>query len=150
MKHVHQVVGWRELVGFPELGLRRVKAKIDTGARTTAMHADDIEFGEIGGHPWVEFTPPAPVAKRRAKRVRVPVMEHREIKNTGGEAESRAIIRTRFVIASRTWHIDVSLTDRATMAFPVIVGRTAIRGHRILVNPNVSFNTARRAHSPES
>ena len=129
-------IGWREDVGLPDLGISRLKAKIDTGARTSALHAEDMEVTEIGGRRWVSFTVPHAEA---AGRVTAPVLDERDIKNTSGTPERRIVIRTTLILGRRRWKIDVSLADRTEMAFDLILGRTAIRGRRISVNPGRSY-----------
>ena len=127
------VIGWREIVALPELGLPRLAAKIDTGARTSALHASHIQPFERDGAPWVRFS------LRHGGAHELPVHDEREIKNTGGIPERRIIIRTPFVIAGRRWKIDVSLADRGNMQFPLIVGRSALSGHRIAVDTGRSY-----------
>lgn len=135
------VIGWRETVSFPDLGLERFKAKIDTGARTTALHASGIRLEETGSVEWVSFHP-RHMGLPKARRVRTRVHARRPIRNTSGVPDERIIIRTHLQIADRNFLIEVSLADRADMAFPVIIGRTAIRGHGLLVDCGRSFLTA--------
>ncbi len=128
------VVGWQERVDLPLLGLKNLKAKIDTGARTSALHATDIMAFERDGAPWVHFhtrfDDDAPDTD-----VECPIHDQREITNTSGIPESRYVIRTKFRISNRLWKIDLSLTERTEMTFRMIIGRTALRGHSILVDP---------------
>ncbi len=133
-------IGWREMVGLPELGIPSLRAKIDTGARTSALHANDIELVQRDGAPWVEFHIPLAGASRH-KRCAARFLEHRQIKNTSGIAETRLVVQTTLVIGHRHWHIEVSLADRENMEFELILGRTAIKRHRLLVNPGRSFLT---------
>jgi hypothetical protein len=128
------VIGWQERIDLPHLGLTNLHAKIDTGARTSALHADRIETFERDGIPYVRFHSKFDDDARDLD-VECPLLESRAITNTGGIAQTRLVIRTRFRIAGRAWPIDLSLTDRADMRFRMIVGRTAIRGHSILVHP---------------
>lgn len=132
------LIGWREVVGLPELGLPAVHAKIDTGARTTALHAGHVRAFDQDGARWVEFTPPR-IGKAPAHRCRLPVVDERKVKNTGGVAELRIIVRTTLMIGGRHWKIDLSLADRTTMAFPIIIGRSAIRRHGLLVDCGRSY-----------
>ncbi|MEK0164615.1 RimK/LysX family protein [Phaeobacter sp. JH20_36] len=128
------VVGWQERVDLPLLGLTNLKAKIDTGARTSALHATDIVTFERDGVPWVRFHTRFDDDSHDTD-VESPIHDQREIKNTSGIPETRIVIRTRFRISDRLWKIDLSLTERTEMKFRMIVGRTALRGHSILVNP---------------
>lgn len=133
-----ETIGWREHVGLPDLGIKRIAAKIDTGARTAALHAVDQTIVERDGERWVEFM--IPLHNRRSgTRICVPVFDEREIKNTGGVPERRTIIRTHLLMGRHKWLIEVSLANRAKMEFDLILGRTAIRRRRILVDPGRSF-----------
>lgn len=131
-------IGWRELVALPELAIAEMRAKIDTGARTSAIHAKDIELFEREGVRWVRFRVPA---SRHHKRFRIeaPVADQRDIKNTSGVPERRIVIQVLLVLGSHRWHVDVSLADREKMGFDMILGRTAIRNRGILVSPGRSF-----------
>ena len=137
-KRKREIIGWRELVGLPELGIAEIPAKIDTGARTAALHATDQRRFERDGNPWVEFM--IPVHNQPTDiRLAAPIIDEREIKNTGGLPERRLIIRTTLLLGRHRWHIDVSLANREKMEFDLILGRTAIRNRNILVDPGHSF-----------
>lgn len=129
-------IGWREEVALPDLHIARLKAKVDTGARTSALHAENVERFARGGLAWVRFSVPLAAA---AGRIEAPVADEREIRNTSGQAERRIVIRTTLVLGRRRWPIEVSLADRTEMAFDLILGRTALRGRRLCVDPGRSF-----------
>lgn len=133
-----KIIGWQEKVALPDLGIHLIKAKIDTGARTSALHAINMQPFEENGEKWISFEVPTS-RKTVTKRHSVRVVDWREIKNTGGIPEARHIIATRLIIGNRRWLIEMSLTDREHMAFDLILGRTAIRRHRLLVAPDQSF-----------
>ncbi len=133
-----KVVGWREWVGLPELGITSLKAKIDTGARTTALHAVDLRPFEQDSVKWIEFRVPL-AGLPKADRCRTPILDEREIKNTSGVPERRYVIETMLVLGNRHWHIELALSDRENMEFETIIGRTAIRRHALLVDPGRSF-----------
>lgn len=133
-----QVIGWREEIGLPELGIAQMRAKIDTGARTSALHAEKQELFERDGKSWVRFLIPQD-ASRTLKLVELPLKDQRNIKNTSGVPERRLIVSTVLLLGAHRWHIDVSLADRKKMEFDLILGRTAIRGRRVLVDPGKSF-----------
>ncbi|PIE11411.1 MAG: ATP-dependent zinc protease [Rhodobacterales bacterium] len=135
------VIGWRETVSLPDLGLEQFKAKIDTGARTTALHASDIRTDWIDDVEYVSFHP-RHMGLAQARRVRARIHARRPVRNTSGVPQERIVIRSHLHIADRNFLIEISLADRADMAFPMIVGRTAIRGHRLLVDAGRSFLTA--------
>lgn len=133
-----EVIGWRELVGLPEFGIPEMRAKIDTGARTSALHAEDQELFERAGAHWVRFTIPFP-GQRRGTRVEALLLDARDIKNTSGVSERRLVVGTTLLLGRHCWHIDMSLADRKKMEFDLILGRTAIRGRKVLVDPGRSF-----------
>lgn len=137
-KHAIRQIGWRECVGLPGLGIPAIKAKIDTGARTSALCAEDIRVIE-GKQPQVAFTVPYAFCGQKRVACVAPLLGKREIKNTSGFQEERFVIKTLLVIDRRRWHIEVSLADRANMGFDFILGRTALRGHGFAVNPSRSF-----------
>lgn len=128
------VVGWIEHIDLPMLHLHRVKAKFDTGARTSALHTSQIEtFTHDNGDEWVRFH----VQMKHTDPERwfeAPVYAIRPIKNTGGVPEHRVIIKTPIKIAGQTWPIEISLTDRSNMRLPMIVGRSALKGRNIAVH----------------
>ncbi len=133
-----QVIGWREMVGLPDLGIANLRAKIDTGARTSALHAVDLEVFEKDGAHWIEFHVPQP-GKPRSKRCSARLVDERQIKNTSGVPEYRYVIETLLVFGKRHWHMEVSLADREKMEFDLILGRTAVRRRKLLVDPGRSF-----------
>ncbi|MGP1396954.1 MAG: ATP-dependent zinc protease family protein [Inquilinaceae bacterium] len=137
-----EVIGWRELVGLPEFGIPEMRAKIDTGARTSALHAEDQELFERAGALWVRFTIPFP-GKRHGIRVEALLLDARNIKNTSGVSERRLVVGTTLLLGRHCWHIDMSLADRKQMEFDLILGRTAIRGRKVLVDPGRSFLTGK-------
>ena len=108
--------GWEEWVSLPDLGLPAIRAKVDTGARTSALHAVDQRVFEKDHRIWVRFVIPIP-NRRRGIRVEAPVIDERDIKNTGGVPERRLIVRTALVLGRHHWHIDVSLANREKMEF---------------------------------
>ena len=134
-----QSIGWREWIGLPDLGIVGIKAKIDTGARTTALHAVEIErTAHPDGTHWLAFTVPAGNG-HGTLRVEAPMVEEREVKNTSGVPDPRPVIRTTLSLGRRRWPIEVTLADRTEMGFDVILGRTAIRRRGILVDPGRSW-----------
>ncbi|RBW42330.1 ATP-dependent zinc protease [Loktanella sp. D2R18] len=137
------IVGWMEYVDLPDLGLVDLKAKIDTGARTSALHARDIDTFMKGDEEWVRFTTHATHGEKDT-RLECPVSSKRSIKNTGGVPEERIVIRAKFRIAKRSWTIDLSLADRENMAFGLIVGRTALKNHSIAVHTRRALLTQKR------
>lgn len=132
-------VGWREWVSLPQLGIPAIKAKIDTGARTSVLHAFDISSDFDGGVRKVRFDI-HPLQQRTDKQITVvaEVIDERWVSDSGGHREKRLVIQSPITIAGKTWPIDITLTTRDNMRFRMLLGRTAMAG-QILVNPLESF-----------
>lgn len=138
LKRQSDIIGWRELVALPDFGVLQMPAKIDTGARTSALHAEQQELFERDGIQWVRFY--IPKGKHsELKMVEAPVRDQRDIKNTSGIPERRLVVRTALLLGRHRWTIDVSLADRKKMEFDLILGRTAIRRRNVLVDAGRSL-----------
>ncbi|MEQ8719392.1 MAG: RimK/LysX family protein [Acidimicrobiales bacterium] len=133
------VVGWREWLVLPELCETPLKAKVDTGARTSALHAFRLEVvpGEAGPVASFEMHPVQRSA-RGAVRVEWPVQGFRRVRSSNGKVESRPVIRTTASVGGITWPIDVTLTSRDAMGFRMLLGRSALKS-RFVVDPGRSF-----------
>lgn len=137
------LVGWRERIALPDLGISVISAKTDTGARTSAIHAGDIEPYLKGGAPWVRFL----VHPRRKDSARViechaAVSDQRAVRNSGGTARRRYFVETTFVIGAHKFRTQLSLADRRQMGYRMLLGRTALR-RRFLVDVSRSFAQGR-------
>ncbi|MEE4346055.1 MAG: ATP-dependent zinc protease [Paracoccaceae bacterium] len=132
------LIGWRERIALPELGIPLMQAKIDTGARTSALHATKAVRFQRDGVDWVRFHIPH-ASGLTARDCEAPLVDRREIKNTSGRGEDRLVIETLLLLGGRRWRIEVSLADRSAMAMPIILGRTAIRKRGILVDAGKSY-----------
>ncbi|MBV7256047.1 ATP-dependent zinc protease [Pacificimonas sp. WHA3] len=119
------LVGWREYVGFPDLDIPFVRAKIDTGARTSALHATNLHHYDVGGEDWVRFTVPARKG-RPEHRVEAPLAGVKKVTSSNGEAQRRFYIHTKMKIGSRIFSAEVTLTNRGQMGYAMLVGRTAL------------------------
>lgn len=127
------VLGWREWVGFPELGIPQVKAKVDTGARTSCLHAFLVVPFERDGSQWVRFDMhPVQGDSSDVISCEAPVLERRLVRDSGGHEEIRYVIETRIKLGERELSCEVTLSDRDSMRFRVLLGRTAIKGHYLV------------------
>ena len=140
-----QVIGWREHIILPEFGSTQLDAKIDTGARTSALHAVDIAVESRNREEWVSFHLPY-LGEPRSARHSAKIFDKRKIRSTSGIAQLRYVIRTTLVLGNRQWQIEVSLADREKMKHDIILGRTAVRHQGLLVDPAKSY----RAGTPVS
>ena len=132
-------MGWREWIELPELGIKRVKAKVDSGARSSSLHAEDIELFQTRGSMGVRFTV-LPLQRSRLRAVTCQALLHDEryVKSSNGSRELRPVIRTSVSWGGQTWEIDVTLTSRDLMGFRMLLGREAIR-RRYLVDTGRSY-----------
>ena len=132
-------VGWREWVSLPEIGLPLIKAKVDTGARTSALHAFELHEYMDNGIEYVRFLI-HPIQGRNdiVRECTAKVHDSRRVSDSGGHAEHRYVISTMIQLAGEQWPIELTLTNRDTMKFRMLLGRTAME-NRIIVNPVKSF-----------
>jgi hypothetical protein len=138
------VVGWREWVAIPSLNIAAIKAKLDTGARTSALHAFDVVPVEINGEDWIQFTV-HPFQRNDAvvQPCSAPVVDQRWVTNPGGRREKRYVIAAIVRLGEQSWSIELSLTDRDEMGFRMLIGRTALHG-RFVVDPDLSYRIGRK------
>ncbi|QOL80378.1 30S ribosomal protein S6--L-glutamate ligase [Pseudooceanicola spongiae] len=127
-------VGWEEWVALPGLGLPALKTKIDTGARTSALHAFDIEPFGPSQAPHVRFSVhPIPGREDVTIACSAEVIDRREVTSSNGETEWRYVVRTDVVLGDRTWPIEITLTDRGSMAYRMLLGRQALADEMVVV-----------------
>lgn len=137
-------LGWREWVSLPDLGLDRIKAKVDTGARTSSLHAFEVrDFVESGVHR-VEFKMHPNQHDNDTVAVCVAdIVDERAVRDSGGHREKRWVIESPVTIGSVIWNIEINLTSRDDMRFRMLLGRTAFRG-QALVDPARSYVLGKR------
>lgn len=137
-------LGWREWVQLPELGLQNIKAKVDTGARTSALHAFEVEQFDNDGVRSVRFKiHPNQRDNNTAVVCSAVLIDERVVRDSGGHKEKRLVIATPISIGKHVWAAEFTLTARDDMIFRMLLGRTAIRG-RATVDPARSFLIGKR------
>ena len=137
------LVGWREWVALPEFGIERIKAKLDTGARTSALDVESWEVYDQGGRSMVRFnlrygTPRKPLTRE----CEAPLVELRQVRDSGGHEHNRAVIRTRVTVGNLSTEVEVTLSSRSDMKFRMLIGRSAMTD--LLVDPGRSYLTGKR------
>jgi hypothetical protein len=133
------LLGWREWVSLPDLNIDLIKAKIDTGARSSTLHAFSIDPYRKGGERWIMFT-----IHPRQKHADViiechaPIKDRRLVSDSGGHKQRRYVIETRIIMGRSIILAEMTLTNRDSMLFRMLVGRTAI-AKRFIVDPKASY-----------
>jgi hypothetical protein len=137
-------LGWREWVGLPELGIPLIKAKVDTGARTSALHAFEVRSFSERGIARVEFKlHPQQLDSNKVIVCTADVLDERTVRDSGGHQEQRWVIRTLLTLSSYAWPIEITLTSRDDMRFRMLLGRTALKG-LVRVDPLHSYLVGRK------
>ena len=137
------VIGWREWVSLPVLNIPAVKAKIDTGARTSSLHTFDLEVYREGGQQKVRFgIRPMQRKKKTILWCTADVLDRRIVTDSGGHREMRYVIYTPIQLGDRSWPIEINLTSRDSMKFRMLLGRTALKDQYV-VDPGDSYRFGR-------
>ncbi|MEO1136308.1 MAG: RimK/LysX family protein [Pseudomonadota bacterium] len=138
-KRDRPLIGWREWAGLPDFEISGINAKIDTGAKSSAIHAFRIKEVMLDGEPHVEFYL-HPVQRRKTPEIfcRAPVVDMRVIRSSNGQEEERYVIATKLRLGDRSWKIDLTLANRDAMGFRMLIGRDALR-RKFLIDPGASY-----------
>ena len=137
-------VGWREWLSLPDLGIDHIKVKVDTGARTSALHAYYVDPFQHNGFEWVRFgIHPLQKNSEFAVECEMPVKDRRVISDSGGHRETRYVVETTLALGEHLWRAELTLTDRDSMKFRMLLGRTALDG-KFLVNPGTSYKIGKK------
>ncbi|MFC5336956.1 ATP-dependent zinc protease [Leucobacter denitrificans] len=141
------LTGWREWVSLPDVGVPWIKAKIDTGAQTSALHADDIVEFENDGVAWVRFTVhPWQVGTGDAVTVELPIHDRRTVRSSSGHTQDRLVVMMNLMLVGREIPVEVTLTDRDEMVFRMLIGREALQ-QGYVVDSGASYLGGRPAAS---
>ena len=133
------IIGWREWVGLPDLGILRIKAKVDSGARSSSLHAFDLHEFERDGEPWIRFSV-HPVQRSSGSVVvsEARILDFRSVRSSSGKARVRPVITTTVSLLGTSWPVEVTLANRDQMGFRMLLGREAFRD-RFLVDAGTSY-----------
>ena len=133
------VIGWREWVGLPDLGIKKIKAKVDTGARSSSLHAYDLEQFERDGETYVRFKVHTVQRKKdEVVETEAKVIDFRSVRSSSGTEEMRPVILTNMELLGQTWSVELTLANRDGMGFRMLIGREAVR-RRVLVDAGKSY-----------
>jgi hypothetical protein len=146
-KSLLPIIGWREWVDLPELGLSQIKAKVDTGARSSALHAFDVSYASAQG--LIQFkVHPRQRDTHHTLSITCPLVGKRRVRSSDGHVEIRPVIETIVLLAGIPCPIELTLTNRSMMGFRLLLGRQAVRG-RFLVDSGKSFLLSLPQGSPK-
>jgi hypothetical protein len=141
-------LGWREHVALPELGVHRLRCKIDTGAKTSALHAFYVEAFDDKGVKKVRFgLHPHDNSTTEEIHCEAPILDERKVTDSGGHTENRYVIRTPVVLGNHSWEIEITLTNRDTMKYRMLLGRSAMVDN-FLVDPSASYLAGKPSKNP--
>lgn len=133
------IMGWREIVALPQLGIKEIKAKIDTGARSSALHAFNLHKFERNGIDMIRFqVHPYQRDSHTTITTEAKILDHRHVTSSSGHAQLRPTIQTVVELGGKQWMIELTLTNRDVMGFRMLLGRQAIR-KKFLVDASASY-----------
>ena len=140
------IVGWREWAALPGLGIGAIKAKLDSGARTSSLHVESIESYFDRGARFVQFQVRLRRAAARAMACRAAVVDRRRVTDSGGHRDERWFVMVEAELARQRFEMEMNLTDRGAMLFPLLLGRSAVAG-RFRIDPSLSYTCPRPARA---
>ena len=139
------IIGWREWVSLPSLGVKMIKAKVDTGARSSSLHSFDDKFFKRNGKEYVKFKIyPNQRDSKNVVETTARVIEYRNIKSSNGQVSKRPVILTKIELLDQVWETEVTLSNRDEMGFRMLLGRETFRG-KMLVDANKSYYSKKPA-----
>ena len=133
------VIGLREWINLPELGIIGLRAKIDTGASTSSLHASDIQPFQKDGEDWVRFTAYLGTQVQRRHRCEAPLVTRKLIKSSNGQVQTRYVVRTLLALGSHVWPVEFTLTCRKTMRYRLLLGSKALVDGQWLIDPSRTY-----------
>lgn len=139
MSETPLTVGLYEWISLPELGVIGLRAKIDTGASISSLHATDIQVFTRNNQKWVRFTAHIGTLVQRGHRCEAPLVSIKTIKSSNGSSQSRYVISTSLTLGNHTWPVEFTLACRKTMQYRVLLGSKALIDGKIIVNPALSY-----------
>lgn len=143
------VIGWREWVKLPDFGARSIKAKVDSGARSSALHAHDIIEFERDGNSWVRFTTfPVQRNEENVWEIESPILEFRKVRSSNGKSALRPVIVTPIILMGIRWDVELTLTHRGKMGFRMLLGREAFR-NKFLLDAGHSYLSGKPKRKPK-
>lgn len=137
-RETYACVGWREWVSLPELGVKNIKVKVDTGARTSALHTFSLAYFDKDGEEWVRIGLHPRQKSNEEHFTEAKILDKRVVRDSGGHEELRPVIETVITLGKHSFRAELTLTSRDNMKFRMLLGRKALEG-RFLVDSNGSY-----------
>ena len=136
---MNQILGWKEWVELPQLGIPLIKAKIDTGAKTSSLHAENIESFSKDGGAYVRFSTNFGIENSKSITCECPVIDKRTVVSSSGQGELRYAILTKIRLGEWSGDVEMTLTSRKKMQYNMLIGRTSIRAGNFIVDPSKKY-----------
>lgn len=133
------VIGSIEVCDLPDIGISSLQIRVDTGAKTSSLHVDNLEYFTKKGKPWLRFDIHPDVYNiEKVTTCESALHDVRSVKSSNGVSEERYVIKTRIRLGGQSWPIDITLTNRSDMSYMMLFGRQGM-GERVLVDPSKTF-----------